>query len=281
MIFSKPLLQPRLSYDDVHPHHLLALYASYHLLSSVLSSSHFLSRLQTQLSNHVTIVTSRLSDLCLPLLYSPLSSLFLPDALVRLAIRARCRHTLLELRQAGAESDQERKMAIVNELKTMPIAIETDAANAQHYEVPAKFYDLCLGPNKKYSSGIWPFPTTWSGRGRGMTWTESLERSEVAMLDLYCERAGIEEGMSVVDLGCGWGSMTLHIAKKYPNCKITSISNSHSQREYILGTAKERGYNVENIRVITCDISKWEDEEYRKKMIGDVENNDRVISIEM
>ena len=87
--------------------------------------------------------------------------------------------------------------------------------------------------------------------------------------------------MSVVDLGCGWGSMTLHLAKRFPNCKITSISNSHSQREYILGTAKERGYNVDNIRVITCDVSRWEDEEYCKKMVGGVKDNDRVVSIEM
>mmetsp|Transcript_4400 Transcript_4400/g.9616 ORF Transcript_4400/g.9616 Transcript_4400/m.9616 type:complete len:432 (-) Transcript_4400:82-1377(-) len=282
MIFSKPLLPSNLSsYDDIRPHHILALYSSYHILTSVLSSSRLLSKLKTHLSNHTTIFLSKLSDLCLPLLYSPLTSIFLPDTLIRLAIRARCNHTLIELQQSGIEQDQIRKMSIVNELKTMPIAIETDAANDQHYEVPAKFYDMCLGPNKKYSSGLWPFDTTYSGKGRGMTWMESLEKSEVAMLDLYVERAQVVDGMSVVDLGCGWGSMTLHLAKRFPNCKITSISNSHSQREYILGTAKERGYNVDNIRVITCDVSKWEDEEYCKKMVGGVKDNDRVISIEM
>ena len=167
-------------------------------------------------------------------------------------------------------------MAIVNELKTMPIAINTDEANDQHYEVPAKFYDLCLGRNKKYSSGLW-FPASSLGKGKGMTWEESLNNSEVAMFDLYIERAKIEDGMSIVDLGCGWGSMTLHIASKFPNCKITSISNSNSQREYIMRTAEERGYNVDNIRVITCDVSKWEDEEYCKKMLTGVTNNDRVM----
>eukprot|EP00584_Thalassiosira_punctigera_P023481 CAMPEP_0172573348 /NCGR_PEP_ID=MMETSP1067-20121228/136145_1 /TAXON_ID=265564 ORGANISM="Thalassiosira punctigera, Strain Tpunct2005C2" /NCGR_SAMPLE_ID=MMETSP1067 /ASSEMBLY_ACC=CAM_ASM_000444 /LENGTH=493 /DNA_ID=CAMNT_0013365951 /DNA_START=191 /DNA_END=1672 /DNA_ORIENTATION=- len=292
MIFSKPLLPSSLpyDYDAVRPHHLLALYSSYHLLSSLLSSSRFLDKLKTHLSDHATVLLSKLSDLALPLLYSPLTSFLVPDALIRAAIRARCKHTLIDLRSSGAESDQERKMDIVEELKTMPIAVETKAANEQHYEVPARFYDLCLGPNKKYSCGLWPFPATKLGRvieggglwgGKGLSYLESLEKSEVAMLDLYCARAGLEDGMSVVDLGCGWGSMTLHLAKRYPNCKITGISNSHSQREYILNTAKERGYNVGNINVITCDASKWEDEEYCAKMIGGVKDNDRVISIEM
>ena len=167
----------------------------------------------------------------------------------------------------------DRKMAIVEELKSMPIAIETDAANDQHYEVPSKFYDLCLGPNKKYSSGLWPE----SMGGRNIT----LEQSELAMLDLYLERAQIQDGMNVVDLGCGWGSLTLHLASKFPNCKITSISNSRSQRDYILNTAKERGYNVDNLRVVTCDVSRWDDEEYAQQVLDGIANNDRVMSIEM
>ncbi|KAL7546939.1 hypothetical protein ACHAWF_010260 [Thalassiosira exigua] len=281
MVFSKPLLPSHLSYDDIRPHHILALYSSYHILASALSSSRFFDKLQRHLSNHATTLLSKLSDLCLPLLYSPLTSFFLPDAVIRYAIRVRCNHTLIDLGERGAEEDQERKMAIVRELKTMPIAIETAAANEQHYEVPAKFYDLCLGRNKKYSGGLWPFTATSLGKGRGMTWEESLDRSEVAMMDLYIERAQIEDGMSVVDLGCGWGSMTLHMASRFPNCKITSISNSHSQREYILKTAEERGYNVDNINVITCDVSKWENEVYCKEIIGGVKDNDRVVSIEM
>jgi cyclopropane-fatty-acyl-phospholipid synthase len=121
----------------------------------------------------------------------------------------------------------------------MPVAIATDAANAQHYEVPARFYDLCLGPCKKYSSGLWETPTT------------TFEESEIAMLDLYCARAQLQDGMSLVDLGCGWGSLTLHLAAKYPHSKITGISNSHSQRAYILQTAAERGLKVENITIVT------------------------------
>lgn len=279
--FKPPSHGGGLSYDDVRPHHLLVLYSSYHLLASVLTSSRLLSKIQTHLSNHATTLISKFSDVCLPLLYSPITSFLVPDALIRYAIRVRCKHQLIDLGDRGAEGDQERKMAIVNELKTMPIAIETGAANEQHYEVPAKFYDMCLGRNKKYSSGLWPFPASSLGIGKGMTLEESLDRSEEAMLDLYCERMELRDGMKVVDLGCGWGSMTLHIAAKFPNCKITSISNSHSQREYILGTAKERGYNVDNINVITCDASKWEDEAYFQEKLGGVKGNDRTISVEM
>ena len=278
-IFSKPI--GGMTYQDIRPHHLLVLYSTYHLLSTFVSSNRYIEKLKTHLSNHATTLISKLSDICLPLVYSPITSFLLPDAIIRYAIRVRCRHTLLELGESTIELDQQRKMDIAHELKTMPIAIETDLANDQHYEVPARFYDLCLGPNKKYSSGLWPFKSSKLGKGKGMTWDESLEKSEVAMLDLYMQRAGIKDGMKIVDLGCGWGSVTLHVAKHFPNCQITSISNSHSQREYILNTAKERGYNVDNIRVITCDASKWEDEAYCAEMLKGVENNDRVISIEM
>ncbi|KAL7443266.1 hypothetical protein ACHAXM_008822 [Skeletonema potamos] len=283
MIFSKPLGLPAggIAYEDIRPHHLLALYSTYHFLSAILSSSRYVEKLKTHLSNHATTIISKLSDICLPLVYSPITYYLLPDALIRYAIRVRCSHTLISLGERSIEMDQERKMEIANELKTMPIAVETQCANQQHYEVPARFYDLCLGPNKKYSSGFWPFPASKLGKGKKLSWDEGLEMSEVAMLDLYMQRAGIKDGMKVVDLGCGWGSVTLHIAKHFPNCKITSISNSHSQREYILNTAKERGYNVDNIRVITCDASLWQDKQYFAEKLQGVENNDVVISIEM
>ena len=177
-------------------------------------------------------------------------------------------------------------MGIVKELHEMPIAIETTKANEQHYEVPAKFYTLCLGPNKKYSSGLWEdFKSAKAGLikedGKWLNYYESLQTSEEAMLDLYIERAQISDGMKVVDLGCGWGSLTLHLMKRFPNIHMTSISNSNSQREYIYHVAKERGYKVENLRVITCDVSKWEDEKYAADKLKGVEGNDRVLSIEM
>lgn len=277
------------NYDTIRPHHLLVLYSAYHALSSIISSSSisfsssssssgiYLSKLQTHLSNHLTTLTSKFTDLCLPLVYSKYTSAILPDRLLRYAIRVRCRHTLVELGNEGVETDGATKMSIVNELKTMPIAIETALANEQHYEVPAKFYDLCLGPNKKYSSGLWPPSIPF----RKLSLNEQLESSEVAMLDLYIERAQITDGMHIVDLGCGWGSFTLHILKRFPNCKVTSISNSNSQREYIMNTAKERGLNVNNVRVVTCDVSKWDNESYAKEKLEGIIDNDRVISIEM
>ena len=167
------------------------------------------------------------------------------------------------LKQDGAKVDHQTKMDIMAKLKTTPLAIVTKEANEQHYEVPAAFYDLCLGPCKKYSSGLWPTKNT------------TFDESEIAMLDLYCQRAELEDGMKIVDLGCGWGSLTLHICKKYPNAKITSISNSHSQKEYILNTARERGLNVENITVVTCDVSNDEG------ALDVVKDNDRVCSVEM
>jgi cyclopropane-fatty-acyl-phospholipid synthase len=175
----------------------------------------------------------------------------------------RLRDHLLLLRDESCITEQDSKMKIVQQLKTMPVAINTDEANDQHYEVPSEFYTMCLGPRKKYSSGLWPSKNT------------TFEESEVAMLDLYCERAQLKDGMHIVDLGCGWGSLTLHLAEKYPNCKITGISNSHSQREYILQTAKDRGYNVDNITIVTCNVSD------DKGALDVVKGNDRVMSIEM
>ena len=145
----------------------------------------------------------------------------------------------------------------------MPTAIATDEANDQHYEVPAAFYDLSLGPRKKYSSGLWPNKNT------------TFEESEVAMLEKYCERAQLKDGMSIVDLGCGWGSLSLFLLEKYPNSKITGISNSSSQREYILKTAKDKGLNYQNIQIITCNVSD------DKGALDIVKGNDRVMSIEM
>jgi len=167
------------------------------------------------------------------------------------------------LKSETAEADLAGKIEIVHELNTMPIAINTSEANEQHYEVPAAFYDLSLGPRKKYSSGLW------------LTKDTTFEESEVAMLELYCERAELEDGMKVVDLGCGWGSLTLFLAEKYPNSKITGISNSNSQREYIMNTAKERGLNVDNIKIVTCNVSD------DKGALDVVKDNDRVMSIEM
>ena len=218
------------NYADIRPHHLLLGYAAIRYIAS----TRFYRKLADKLLNYASAFSERL----IPLVYYG----FVPDFVIRAGIRLQLRDHLAILAETDTEVELSNKLAIVEELRTMPIAIDTDKANAQHYEVPARFYDLCLGPMKKYSCGYWESSTT------------SFEQSETDMLDLYCQRAQLEDGMNIVDLGCGWGSLTLHLAAKYPNAKITSISNSHSQREYILKTAKERGLNVNNIKVITVSV---------------------------
>jgi cyclopropane-fatty-acyl-phospholipid synthase len=230
------------------------LYGAYQILTVITKS-----KVVEVLNEKVTNWLSSMSDSFIPLIYSGL----VPDFIIRSGIRLRLRDHLLLLRDESCITEQDSKMKIVQQLKTMPVAINTDEANDQHYEVPSEFYTMCLGPRKKYSSGLWPSKNT------------TFEESEVAMLDLYCERAQLKDGMHIVDLGCGWGSLTLHLAEKYPNCKITGISNSHSQREYILQTAKDRGYNVDNITIVTCNVSD------DKGALDVVKGNDRVMSIEM
>ena len=196
-----------------------------------LMSTSFYRKLTNKILSYMSQTTERL----IPLVYSGV----VPDFLIRLGIRIQLYDHLAILRAEKTELELAQKQEIVQQLTNMPIAIQTDLANDQHYEVPAAFYDLCLGPCKKYSCGLWPSANT------------TFAESEVLMLDLYCERAELEDGMHIVDLGCGWGSLTLHLAEKYPNAKITAISNSSSQRDYILNTAKARGYNLRNINVIT------------------------------
>ncbi len=138
-----------------------------------------------------------------------------------------------------------------------PIAVDTDAANDQHYEVPAEFFELALGPRLKYSSALYEPGTT------------ELASAEQAMLDLTCRRAGLEDGMAVLDLGCGWGSLSLWIAERYPNCHVTGLSNSAPQRRAILGRAAERDLEIEIITANVADLDLGE------------RRFDRAISIEM
>jgi cyclopropane-fatty-acyl-phospholipid synthase len=148
-------------------------------------------------------------------------------------------------------------MAFRDKLTSLPVALVPEAANEQHYEVPAAFYELVLGHRKKYSSALWT-----SG-------VASLDQAEDAMLDLTCRRAEIENGHRILELGCGWGSLTLWMAERYPESRITGVSNSSSQREYILGQAQKRG--LSNIEIITRDINVFDTDE----------RFDRVVSVEM
>ena len=181
-----------------------------------------------------------------------------PDALTRLGIRRLCAQ---RLREEGADDlarADARFRELLDELRRSPIAIETDAANEQHYEVPARFFELCLGKRLKYSSAYYP------------TGQESLDDAEDAMLALYGERAGLADGQQILELGCGWGSLTLWMAARYPNAHITGVSNSRSQREHILAQAAARGLG--NVEILTRDVVRLELPEAQY---------DRVVSIEM
>jgi len=159
--------------------------------------------LKYNLADVIAILTSKLTEMALPIVYMGI----VPDFLLRLGIRFQLQERIISLRATDVEDEMNAKMKTIEALKTNPsIAIETDAANDQHYEVPAEFYDLCLGPRKKYSSGLWPNQST------------SFEESEELMLDLYCKRAGVKDGMKIVDLGCGWGSLTLWLCEKVWRC---------------------------------------------------------------
>ena len=165
----------------------------------------------------------------------------LPDALVRLGIRRLCAR---RLRPPGAR-DPDRADArfrhLLDQLRRSPLAIETAAANSQHYEVPTRMFELCLGKRLKYSSCLY---------ARG---DETLDQAEEAMLGLYGERAGLSDGQDILELGCGWGSLTLWMAEHLPNARITAVSNSATQRAHIERACAERGLG--NVRVLTCDVN--------------------------
>lgn len=183
---------------------------------------------------------------------------WLPDALIRYGIRRMCRMRLREESAGGIEAQAERFGQCIESLRESPVAIHVDAANEQHYELPAEFFRLCLGPRLKYSCCYYPHGD------------ESLEAAEEAMLALYGERAELADGQSILELGCGWGSLTLWMAQKYPRSRITAVSNSSSQRRFI--EAECRRCNLDNVRVITCDVNTLELEPARF---------DRCVSVEM
>lgn len=176
----------------------------------------------------------------------------LPDRLIRIGIR---RLLAQRLREETARYD---RAAYVADLKTRALAEQTQAANEQHYEVPTPFYLYCLGRNLKYSSCLYT------------TGQETLDQAEDAMLALYAERAQLADGQEILELGCGWGSLCLYNARRFPNARITAISNSRTQKEFIDTEARKRG--LHNLRVITCDINAF-----------DITPGhfDRVVSVEM
>ena len=182
----------------------------------------------------------------------------LPDVAIRFGIRNLLAKKLREETKASAEEQGEALSAFIANLKSSPIAIKTAAANEQHYEVPTDFFKLVLGPRMKYSSGYWPREDT------------TFEESEEAMLALTCERAELRDGLDILELGCGWGSLTLWMAEKYPASRITGVSNSATQKAHIDAEAARRGLG--NVRILTVDMNVFE--------AGDG-GFDRVVSVEM
>jgi cyclopropane-fatty-acyl-phospholipid synthase len=166
----------------------------------------------------------------------------IPDPLTRFGIRRLCAQRLREEGGNDAALAQARYRGMLDELRSSPIAIETAAANEQHYEVPTRFFELCLGRRLKYSSCYYT-----SGQ-------ESLDQAEEAMLQLYGGRAQLADGQDILELGCGWGSLTLWMAERYPNARITAVSNSHGQRLHIEAKCRARGWS--HVRVLTCDVNR-------------------------
>ena len=180
-----------------------------------------------------------------------------PDALIRVEIRRLLRERLREEDCGDAARNQARKLAFVEQLRASPIAIHTSAANAQHYEVPAEFFQAVLGKRMKYSSAYWP-----AGVG-------TLDEAEEAMLRLTCDRAQLADGQRVLELGCGWGSLSLYIAERFSHSSILSVSNSRSQREFIESEKQRRG--IANLEIRTADMNDF-------SASGSF---DRVVSVEM
>jgi len=179
----------------------------------------------------------------------------LPDPLIRFGIRRLLRQRLQEIEHPSPET---QVAGFAEALRGMPIAINTAESKEQHYEVPTGFYQRCLGPRLKYSSGFYE------------TGAEPLAAAEEKMLALTAERARLADGLEILELGCGWGSLTLWMAEHYPHARITGVSHSRTQREHILGEARRRGLG--NVDIITCDMNDF--------MI-DAGRFDRVVSVEM
>lgn len=187
-----------------------------------------------------------------------LAANLLPDPLIRAGIRRLLAKKLRDENRGNPEAQQAALMAFLAELDRSPIAVKTAAANEQHYEVPTEFFRLVLGPRLKYSSGYWPSQTT------------TFAESEEAMLALTAERASLADGQNILELGCGWGSLTLWMAEHFPGSRITGVSNSSTQREFILAQAAQR--KLENVQILNADMNDF---------AATPESFDRVVSVEM
>ncbi|UCD78866.1 MAG: class I SAM-dependent methyltransferase [Desulfobacterales bacterium] len=181
----------------------------------------------------------------------------LPDRLIRFGIRQLDKRRLLDEDRGDAAQQRRSLEMLVARMRNSPIAVQTHKANEQHYELPPAFFQLVLGRHLKYSSCYWP------------AGINSLDRAEAAMLAMTCQRAALKDGLRVLELGCGWGSMSLWMARNYPSSRIIAVSNSRPQREFIESKITEQ--NLHNLQVITADMNDFStDRQF-----------DRVVSVEM
>jgi cyclopropane-fatty-acyl-phospholipid synthase len=180
-----------------------------------------------------------------------------PDSVIRAGIRRLLDRKLKEIHSSDVEKSAIIKNHFIQVMAGSPVALVPELANEQHYEVPAAFFSEVLGKNRKYSCCYWP------------TGVEDLDAAEEAALEVTVERAGIEDGMKVLDLGCGWGSLSLWIAEHFPNASVTSVSNSRSQHDFIMNAARNRG--LSNIDVHVADMNDF----------AAPGTYDRIVSVEM
>ena len=185
----------------------------------------------------------------------------IPDTAIRFGIRQLSKKRLEEINKCSLEKDEEYRQQYVENLRNMPLAVHTKDANEQHYELPSNFFLYALGKNLKYSSCFWDEKT------------QDLDQAEDNALNQTIRRAEIKDGHRILELGCGWGSLTLEMGKRFPLSKIVAISNSSSQKTFIDSEAKKR--NLKNILVLTRDISQLE------SLALEFPSFDRVVSVEM
>ncbi|RXR07364.1 SAM-dependent methyltransferase [Pseudoxanthomonas composti] len=182
----------------------------------------------------------------------------LPDPLLRLAIRRMCAQRLKQERKGGTEAVFARQEAWLRGLREDALAVEKPAANRRHPELPPEFFQLCLGRHLKYSACLWDETT------------RDLTQAEEKMLRLYCERGELHNRQRILELGCGWGSLTLWMAERYPQSRITAVSNSRLQKDYIEARCRERA--IFNVEVLLADVNT---------LALATASYDRVVSIEM
>ncbi|MBN1586740.1 MAG: class I SAM-dependent methyltransferase [Candidatus Omnitrophica bacterium] len=193
----------------------------------------------------------------MPLYEELIARELIPDCVLRPAIR-HLNARKLRVEALGGKAVQRRRLEdLLEELRSSPIALNTQEANTQHYEVPPAFYEKVLGKRLKYSGGLWP---------EGV---DTLDESEEKMLALTAERAELTNGQQVLELGCGWGSLTLYVAGRFPESTVVGVSNSRYQKAYIEEKAERLGLG--NVQVICADMNEF----------GTQERFDRVLSVEM